>query len=492
MPVCCRWYNAAWWRKSPGSVRFPSPPAKAIGVREIQAHLVGECSLEEAIAAIQLATRQYARRQEKWFRRETGFPLLGQVTDTMPELGRNGGSRAGARFPSSWRAEPRAKNAFANALSFALLSFIPRCPHASCPIPSPFTSACPVVPMMCSLVADLLAQTGKLAADLLKRKHCAIVTDSNVGPLYAQKLQDSLAEHKIKATLITVPAGEPSKSMTVVEDVCRQMLRAGLDRKSFLIALGGGVIGDLAGFAASIFLRGIPFIQIPTTMLAQVDSSVGGKTGVNTAEGKNLLGTFAQPSLVIADVDTLRTLPQREYKEGFAEIIKHAAIRDADMFEAILALADGKGSHTELIRRNVAIKARIVEQDEHETSGLRALLNFGHTIGHAIEASAGYGEMLHGEAISLGMVAAARLSTQVSGLTPAAAAKIVSTMSRFDLPTRLPDDMPAERILEHMKHDKKFSEGKIRFVLLRTMGDAYVSSDVTEAHIVSAIKGLRF
>jgi 3-dehydroquinate synthase len=339
---------------------------------------------------------------------------------------------------------------------------------------------------------DLLAQAGKLAADRLKRKNCAVVTDSIVGPLYAQRLLDSLAEQQIKATLITVPSGEASKSMSVVEDVCRQMLRAGLDRKAFLIALGGGVIGDLAGFAASIFLRGIPFIQIPTTLLAQVDSSVGGKTGVNTAEGKNLLGTFAQPSLVIADPETLRSLPQREYKEGFAEIIKHAAIRDADMFDPIYHLTEGQGSHTELVRRNVAIKARIVEQDEHETSGLRALLNFGHTIGHAIEASAGYGAMLHGEAISLGMIAAARLSTQISGLAPASAAKIVSTLKRVDLPTRLPDDMPVETILEYMKHDKKFSEGKIRFVLLRALGDAFVSNDVTEAQIVGAIKGLRF
>lgn len=339
---------------------------------------------------------------------------------------------------------------------------------------------------------DLLSKTGRMAMNLLKRSQCAVVTDSNVGPLYAEKLIDSLAECGISATLITVPAGEASKSMTVVEDVCRQMLRAGLDRKAFLIALGGGVVGDLAGFAASIFLRGIPFIQIPTTLLAQVDSSVGGKTGVNTAEGKNLLGTFSQPSLVIADVDTLRSLEQREYKEGFAEIIKHAAIQDAAMFDPIHALADGQGSHTELIRRNVAIKARIVEQDEHETTGLRALLNFGHTIGHAIEASAGYGEMLHGEAISLGMVAAARLSSQIAGLPPAAAARIVSALKRFDLPTRLPDFMPVETILEHMKHDKKFSEGNIRFVLLSALGEAFVSEDVTEAHIVGAIKGLRF
>ncbi len=339
---------------------------------------------------------------------------------------------------------------------------------------------------------DLLASTGKLAAELLKRKRCAVVTDSNVGPLYAQQVLDSLKQSGIEATLITVPAGETSKSMSAVEGICREMLRAGLDRKAFLIALGGGVIGDLAGFAASIFLRGIPFIQAPTTLLSQVDSSVGGKTGVNTPEGKNLLGTFAQPALVLADLDTLETLPQRVYHEGFAEIIKHAAIRDASMFEAITAVADGQGSLTDLVKRNVEIKARIVEQDEHETTGERALLNFGHTIGHAIEASAGYGELFHGEAISLGMVAAARLSSDLAGLPPAAVSQLTDLFKRFELPTQLPEKISTEVILDHMKHDKKFSEGKIRFVLLRKLGDAFVSPDVTTDQITNAIKGLRF
>lgn len=338
----------------------------------------------------------------------------------------------------------------------------------------------------------LLAETGALASDLLARKKCVIVTDSNVGPRYAHAVQISLAKAGITAFVTTVPAGEASKSMAVVEDVCRQMLRCGLDRRSFLVALGGGVIGDLAGFAASIFLRGIPFIQVPTTVLSQVDSSVGGKTGVNTPEGKNLIGTFAQPALVLADVDTLQSLPARERGEGFAEIIKHAAIRNAAMFEDITAVADGGGDLADLIRQNVCIKARIVEEDEHETTGLRALLNFGHTIGHAIEASAGYGEMLHGEAIGLGMIAAAAISSQLTGLPPVARAKIVSLVKRFDLPTRLPDSMAVETILEHMKHDKKFSEGRIRFVLLRSLGDAFVSSEVTETHIVNAIRGLRF
>ncbi len=338
----------------------------------------------------------------------------------------------------------------------------------------------------------LLGEIGKLAAERLGRKRGVVVTDSHVGPLYARAVQTSLAEAGISAFVVTVPAGEASKSMAVVEDVCREMLKGGLDRKSFLVALGGGVIGDLAGFAASIFLRGIPFIQVPTTVLSQVDSSVGGKTGVNTPEGKNLIGTFAQPALVVADIDTLKSLPRREHAEGFAEIIKHGAIRNAAMFHDITEVADGSGDLADLIRQNVSIKARIVEEDEHELTGLRALLNFGHTIGHAIEASAGYGRMLHGEAIGLGMIAAAAISSQITGLPPASRAKIVNLLKRFELPIRLPDDMAVETILEHMKHDKKFSEGKIRFVLLRALGDAFVSNDVTQAHIVDAIRGLRF
>jgi 3-dehydroquinate synthase len=337
----------------------------------------------------------------------------------------------------------------------------------------------------------LLASAGRRAAELFRRRRCAVVTDSNVAPLYAEAVLRGLTENGIEPTLIKVPSGETSKSLSVTEEIGREMIRAGLDRHAFLIALGGGVIGDLAGFAASIFLRGIPFIQVPTTLLSQVDSSVGGKTGVNTPEGKNLIGTFAQPALVLADVDTLQSLPRRVYCEGFAEIIKHAAIRDESMFDAIDAVAGGEGSLTDLVKRNVQIKARIVEQDEHETTGERALLNFGHTIGHAIEASAGYGELFHGEAIALGMIAAARLSEQLAGLPTAAVTRLTQLLKRFDLPTQLPGKITTEVILGHLKHDKKFSEGKIRFVLLRALGDAFLSHDVTGEQIADAINGLR-
>lgn len=337
----------------------------------------------------------------------------------------------------------------------------------------------------------LLARIGEHASRLALPRRCAVITDSLVEPLYGKIVSRSLRENGMEPTIVPVPAGEPSKSLSAVESVCRAMLRAGLDRQSFAVALGGGVVGDLAGFAASIFLRGIPCIQAPTTLLAQVDSSVGGKTGVNTPEGKNLIGTFAQPALVLADVDTLTTLPKRVFAEGFAEIIKHAAIRDASLFNAIQEIADGRGDLAALIRRNVEIKARIVEQDEHETTGERALLNFGHTIGHAIEASVPYGELLHGEAISLGMTAAAMLSCEIAGLEPTAAAKIIDLLKRLGLPTRLSDALKDEAILQRFRHDKKFSEGKIRFVLLRSLGDAFVSHDVTELHIAGAIRDLR-
>jgi 3-dehydroquinate synthase len=339
--------------------------------------------------------------------------------------------------------------------------------------------------------SGILTSVGEQAKELFGARKCAVVTDSHVAPLYGEVVKRSLAGQGIESVMICVSAGEKSKSMAVVEDVCRQMLRAGLDRKGFLVALGGGVIGDLAGFAASIFLRGIPFLQVPTTVLSQVDSSVGGKTGVNTPEGKNLLGTFSQPARVLADTDTLQSLPPREYREGFAEIIKHAAIRDASMMDAINKASRREGDLAALIQRNVAIKARIVEADEYETLGQRALLNFGHTIGHAIEASVPYGELLHGEAISLGMVAAARMSAEIAGLPAEHVKRIVALLEAFELPTRLPQSITSGAIIEHMKHDKKFSEGKIRFVLLRSLGDAFVTKDVTPEQIEQAIEQLR-
>lgn len=280
--------------------------------------------------------------------------------------------------------------------------------------------------------------------------------------------------------------------MTQASDLCSSLIQAGHDRSSFLIALGGGVTGDLAGFVAAIFYRGIPFVQIPTTIVAQVDSSAGGKTGVNAPEGKNLIGAFHQPRLVVVDPLTLASLPGREYREGYAEAIKHAAIRDEAMIAELSAL-DPADQHPSaaLLARNLAIKARVVEEDERETSGTRALLNFGHTVGHGIEASLPYGVMLHGEAISLGIRAALYLSEKINGFPSEESQRILTLLENFQLPLTLTDDIATDTIIAKLQRDKKFSGGTIKFVLLTSPGAAEVSTQVTLTDIREAIEYLR-
>ena len=341
----------------------------------------------------------------------------------------------------------------------------------------------------------ILPQLGRLANELGSElgKNCAVVTDSNVAPLYSEAVLASLREGGYVPTLITVPAGEASKSLAVVERVCDEMIAAGLDRKAWVVALGGGVVGDLAGFVAAIYYRGVPFVQIPTTVISQVDSAVGGKTGVNAAHGKNLIGAFHQPRLVVADVTTLQTLPPREFNEGVAEIIKHAAIRDRSLLEPLATpnLQFEPAALAHVIRRNVEIKAAIVGEDEHETKGLRALLNFGHTVGHAIENAAGYGRFLHGEAISLGLVAACRLSVSKAGLAPEESQLLIDTLAHFQLPLRLPEDISTESLMAALRLDKKFAQGEVRFVLCPRLGEAFVSKEVTLEEIRAAVEGLR-
>lgn len=321
---------------------------------------------------------------------------------------------------------------------------------------------------------------------------CAVISDSKVAPLHAATLIDSLKNAGLSPTLHVIPSGEASKSMTRANELCEELAAAGHDRKSFVIALGGGVVGDLAGFVAAIFYRGIPFVQAPTTIVSLVDSSVGGKTGVNLLEGKNLVGAFHQPRLVLVDSATLETLPDREYHEGYAEAIKHAAIRDAAMLDDLAALdPKTRAVPDALISRNIAIKARVVEADEHETLGIRALLNFGHTIGHGIEASVPYGEMLHGEAISLGMRAALYLSEKLAGLSAAESAQILSLLRHFQLPLVLSPAITTDTIMKKLSRDKKFSAGEIRFVLLDQAGSAFVSRDVTPNDLIEAIEFLR-
>jgi 3-dehydroquinate synthase len=337
--------------------------------------------------------------------------------------------------------------------------------------------------------ADLLHEFGGYARKYLPDKKCAILSDSNVAPLFAKRVEQSLASAGFRPTLITIPTGERSKTLKQAGAICDRMIAAGLDRQSFVVGLGGGMIGDLSGFVAAIYHRGIPHVQIPTTLLAMVDSSIGGKTGVDTRNGKNLIGAFHQPALVIDDLDVLKTLPRRQFNQGFAEIIKHAVIADAKMFEKV-ARASGLHALLPLIKRNIEIKSRIVAKDERDQTGQRAILNFGHTVGHAIERAGNYRKFLHGEAVSLGIVAACAISVKRAGLPPDQGAAIVKLLKRFGLPTSLPPKFPRKKIFDALKFDKKFEAGKIRFIVTPRIGDAYVAKDVTLDDIRDAVKSL--
>ena len=347
----------------------------------------------------------------------------------------------------------------------------------------------------------LLKQLGVRVRRHLARKTCAIISDSNIALFFADRVTRSLASGGFQSALITIPAGEKSKTLEQAGAICDQMIAAGLDRQSFVIGLGGGVIGDISGFVAAIYHRGIPHVQIPTTLLAMVDSSIGGKTGVNTRDGKNLIGAIHHPLLVIDDVDVLRTLPRREFNQGFAEIIKHAVIADGKMFRTLQRWKAGDppslGSGVagapalqQLIKRNIKIKSKIVAKDERDQTGERALLNFGHTVGHAIERAGGYREFLHGEALSLGIVAACAISIKKAGLSPDQRDSIVNLLRRFQLPTRLPRNFLRKKILEAVKFDKKFEAGKVRFIVTPQIGTAHVSRDVTMKDVREAIEGL--
>jgi 3-dehydroquinate synthase len=334
-----------------------------------------------------------------------------------------------------------------------------------------------------------LTRVGPLAQKVLKPCLCVVITDHVVGPLHGEAVVNSLKDAGFQPHLLTVPAGEASKSMEQASKLCDQLIGHGLDRKSAVFALGGGVIGDLAGFVASIHYRGIPVIQIPTTVVAQVDSSIGGKTGVNSPMGKNLIGTFHQPKLVITDPSTLSTLPDRIFREGLAEVIKHAVIADAEMLA--LLPPDRSGDLSLLVARNVGIKSRIVAKDEFETKGTRALLNFGHTIGHAIESVAGYGALSHGECVAIGMIAALDLSVRLAGLPPSQAEQVRAVIDACGLPTTIPSSLPTEQILSALGRDKKFDRGSIRFVLTKQLGSAFVSDQVTLDEVTGAVERLK-
>ena len=343
----------------------------------------------------------------------------------------------------------------------------------------------------------LISRAGELAAPLLRRRRVAIVTDAHVAQHHLDTLKASLDASGIRHDTVILPPGEQTKCFSILESLMESLLQAGLERGDMLIAFGGGVIGDLTGFAASILKRGIDFIQIPTTLLSQVDSSVGGKTGINTPQGKNLVGTFYQPRLVLADTDVLKTLPMREFLAGYAEVVKYGLIADPDFFEWLESNLDAlkagdEAARIHAIETSCRWKAKIVAQDERE-GGVRALLNLGHTFGHALEAATGFSSerLVHGESVSIGMVLAFELSAQL-GLCPGQdTVRMRRHLERAGLPTRLDEvagGLPGPDVLiELMGHDKKAVDGKLTFILARGIGDAFITQDVSHADLVTVL-----
>jgi len=333
--------------------------------------------------------------------------------------------------------------------------------------------------------SGLLAHAELIAAHL-PQPRAVIVTNPTVGALYLDGLTAALERAGIGAVAVTVPDGESYKNWETLNSIFDALLTNRCERKTAMIALGGGVVGDLTGFAAAVYLRGVPFLQIPTTLLAQVDSSVGGKTGINHPLGKNMIGAFYQPRLVLADLATLDTLPPRELAAGLAEVIKYGLILDRAFFEWLEAnmdrlVAREGAALTYAVRRSCELKAEVVAHDERE-SGQRALLNLGHTFGHAIEAGLAYGTWLHGEAVAAGTVRAARLSQRLGSLSEGDVQRVVALLRRANLPTTAPD-LGVDRYLELMGLDKKVEGGKLRLVLLRSIGEGYVSSDFPQADL---------
>lgn len=340
----------------------------------------------------------------------------------------------------------------------------------------------------------LLANAGEYLKPVLRRPRVIIVTDDHVAPLHLDALEASLDAHAIRHASLILPHGEGSKSFASLENLMSNLLDQKPDRNTTLIALGGGVIGDLTGFAASILLRGVDFIQIPTTLLAQVDSSVGGKTGINTKQGKNLVGSFYQPRLVLADIGALATLPRRELLAGYAEIVKYGVIDDLAFFEWLeqngeAVVGGNAGALTYCVLESCKTKARIVAQDERE-SGVRALLNFGHTLGHALEAETGYSDrLLHGEAVSIGMMLALMLSVCRGRLPREDAMRVDRLLAASGLVTK-PAQVAAfnaRRLLEHCYQDKKATDGGLTFVLASKIGKSFVCHDVKADEIISML-----
>lgn len=336
---------------------------------------------------------------------------------------------------------------------------------------------------------SLLEELGAIARGLVSASRCAVISDQTVADLHGARVTASLEQAGYQVTLLPFPPGDASKSLATAEKLYDGLAAAGIERSSLIVTLGGGVTGDLGGFVAATWLRGVPFIQAPTTLEADVDASVGGKVAVNHASGKNMIGAFYQPRRVIIDVACLKTLPKRDLVAGLGESVKHGLIRDAEFFawheaHAEAILAGGETVMAELIERNCRIKAAVVAADERE-GHLRAILNFGHTFGHAVESEMHY-QLRHGECVAIGMIAACRIGQRRGTISADEVTRIERLLERLGLPTRIPEHISTDVLLDWMKRDKKVKAGKIQFVLPKGIGDVYITDDVTEAELREA------
>ncbi|MBY5571216.1 3-dehydroquinate synthase [Rhizobium leguminosarum] len=343
----------------------------------------------------------------------------------------------------------------------------------------------------------LIARAGAEIASRLKGRKAAVVTDENVAPLYLKALVASLDEAGIVSAAVVLPAGEKTKSFEHLITACEKVLEARVERNDYIIALGGGVIGDLSGFAAGIVRRGVRFVQVPTSLLSQVDSSVGGKTGINSRYGKNLIGVFHQPDLVLADTDVLNSLSAREFRAGYAEVAKYGLIDKPDFFAWLeanwKAVFTGGSARIEAIAASCQAKADVVVADERE-NGQRALLNLGHTFGHALEAATAYdsSRLVHGEGVSIGMVLAHEFSARMNLASPDDARRVERHLKEVGLPTRMsdiPGDLPpAETLMDAIAQDKKVKSGKLTFILTRGIGQSFVADDVPASEVISFLR----
>lgn len=336
-----------------------------------------------------------------------------------------------------------------------------------------------------------LDRIGQLVTAGEEVSHAVVITDENVEKPHATAVGESLAGESVSVDLMVVEPGEPTKSIEAATELWNTLLELGADRATMIVAAGGGVVGDLAGFIAATYTRGVRFFQVPTSLLAQVDSSVGGKVGINLPGAKNMVGAFLQPAGVLIDTSTLDTLDRRQYLAGLGEVVKYGVILDASLFEFLEAnvealLARDHDVLTQVIARCCQLKADIVQEDERETTGLRAVLNYGHTFGHALEALSGYGELLHGEAVSIGMLCASRLAERLGRIDAKSTARQHALLSALELPTKLPPLDP-EGIMETMMHDKKVEHGQLRFILPDRMGHVELVGDVKPEDVRAAL-----